>query len=236
MVRVSIESPATLCGSAPCALGAHRLRHRLDGPERRAHATFSSSAAVDLLVIAERQHLAADDLAGLVALAGDQQHVAGLKRRDGAADRLAAVADLADVRARRRAVEDGGADRRRIFAARIVVGDDDAVGALRRDRAHQRRACPCRGRRRRRTPRRARASHKAAAPRWPSPARRACARNRRTPARRCGRRPDRAGPWRPSATPAPRTPRSGAPPVAIASPAATSAFSTWKPPTSGSRN
>ena len=86
-------------------------------------------------MIAERQHLLADDLAGFMALAGDQQHVAAAKLGDRRADRLAAVADL--DRARRR-LEDRGADRGGILAARIVVGDDDAVGELRGDLAHHR--------------------------------------------------------------------------------------------------
>ena len=64
----------------------------------------------DRLVIAERHHPVADDLAGFMALAGDQQHVAGAQRGDGRADRLAPVADL-DGAGRCR--HDGGADRRR---------------------------------------------------------------------------------------------------------------------------
>ena len=35
-------------------------------------------------------------------------------------------------------LEDGGADPRRLLVARVVIGDDDPIGALRRDRAHQR--------------------------------------------------------------------------------------------------
>jgi len=48
----------------------------------------------DRLVIAERHGLRADDLAGLVALAGDQQHVALFQIGHGPADRFAAVAEL----------------------------------------------------------------------------------------------------------------------------------------------
>ena len=47
-------------------------------------------------------------------------------------DRFGAIADLDGAR---RIGENGGANRRRILAARIVVGDDDPVGALRGDRA-----------------------------------------------------------------------------------------------------
>ena len=48
----------------------------------------------DRLVVAERQHLLADDLAGFVALAGDQQHVAGTQVVDRGGNRLTAVTDL----------------------------------------------------------------------------------------------------------------------------------------------
>ena len=49
-------------------------------------------------------------------------------------DRLGPVADLGRVRT---SAHDLGADRRWILAARIVVGHDDGVGAVRRRRAHQ---------------------------------------------------------------------------------------------------
>ena len=87
------------------------------------------------LVIAEMQNLVTNDLPGLVALAGDQQRVAGLQRRDAGLDRFRAIADIVGAFCFR---QNGGADRGRIFAARIVVGDDDAVGILGRDRAHDR--------------------------------------------------------------------------------------------------
>src|SRR5690348_8887870 len=48
----------------------------------------------DRLMVAEVQPLFADDLAGFMALAGDEKDVAGLELGDGAADRLAPVADL----------------------------------------------------------------------------------------------------------------------------------------------
>ena len=109
---------------------------------------FSFQRRRDRFVIAERQYPVADDLAGFVALAGNQQHVARAQFRHRRADRLAAVADLA--RAGRRG-QDRRADRGGIFAARIVVGDDDAVGLLARRWRPSSAACPDRGRRRRRT-------------------------------------------------------------------------------------
>jgi len=76
-------------------------------------------------VIAEWQYLIANDLAGLVALAGNQQRIARLQRSNRGANGLGAVADLPGIFRRR---QNGGANGCRIFAARIVVGDDDAVG------------------------------------------------------------------------------------------------------------
>ena len=104
-------------------------------------AATHASAAGDLarnLGVVERQRLAADDLAALVALAGDAP-----ARSPGRASAIAvaiaprAVADLDGAGARG---EDRAADRGRVFAARIVVGDDDAVGE------HARRCAPISGR------------------------------------------------------------------------------------------
>src|SRR3954469_20756751 len=82
------------------------------------------------LVIAERQDLVADDLAGLVPLAGDQERITGLQRRDPCPDRLSATADACCALRRR---QNGGADRFWILAARIVVGYDDMIGILGRN-------------------------------------------------------------------------------------------------------
>ena len=60
---------------------------------------------------------------------------ASAARVNGGADRRAAVADLARAGAGRK---DRGADRGRVLAPRIVVGDDDVVGGGGGDRAHQR--------------------------------------------------------------------------------------------------
>jgi hypothetical protein len=86
-------------------------------------------------MIRERQYPVADDLAAFMTLAGDEQRVPRFERGDGAADRLAAIPDLRRADGAR---EDFGADTRRYFAARVVVGDDDAVGIVNRDRAHDR--------------------------------------------------------------------------------------------------
>ena len=66
------------------------------------------SGARDRCII-ERQRPVADDLAGLMALAGDDQQVAGGKLGDCGVDRCGAIADLAG---RRAGGEDLGADAR----------------------------------------------------------------------------------------------------------------------------
>ena len=87
----------------------------------------------DCLVIAERHNFLSNDLAGLMALARNQQHVAGFEIGHGTADRLIAVADLFGVW---RTAPNSGPDRAGLFAARIVVRDDHAVRLLGRYRAH----------------------------------------------------------------------------------------------------
>ncbi len=81
-------------------------------------------------MVGERQHLVADDLPGLVTLAGDDDDIAGAEHADTGGDRLGAVADLAGAR---RGDENFGADRLGALGARVVVGDDDDVGLLDRD-------------------------------------------------------------------------------------------------------
>ena len=82
--------------------GTHRRRHL----PRRSTAGGRSCGKLlerrgDRLMIAERHNSVADDLAGFMALAGDQQDVAGTQLGDRRADRLAAVADLDGAAARR---------------------------------------------------------------------------------------------------------------------------------------
>src|SRR4029077_1212378 len=88
----------------------------------------------DRFVIAEGHDPVADDLAGFMTLAGEEQDIAGPQLGDDAPDRFAPVADLDGPRRRR---QNRGADRRGILAAGIVVGYDHAVGFSGRDRAHQ---------------------------------------------------------------------------------------------------
>src|SRR5271155_2027015 len=86
------------------------------------------------LVIAERHDPVADNLAGFMALSGNQKHVAAAQIGNRRAYRLAPIADIGGAWS---AGNDGGANGGRILAARIVVGYDNTVGLGNRDRAHQ---------------------------------------------------------------------------------------------------
>ena len=77
-------------------------------------------------------------LVGLVALAGDQHHVIRVGASQRQRDRATAVALDAGGGRRCESGEDLGDDRVAVFAARVVVGDDHAVGAFFRDRRHLR--------------------------------------------------------------------------------------------------
>src|SRR2546423_5133702 len=86
-------------------------------------------------MVAERQYLLADDLAGFMALAGDQQHIPRPQLGNARANRLASVANLYCPG---RAAQDGRANGGGLFAARIIVGNDDPVSEARRDCPHHR--------------------------------------------------------------------------------------------------
>ena len=89
--------------------------------------------------VVEGVHDAVDLLAALVTLAGDQQHVARLGTAYGLPDREPAVPHLEHLGPTGAgAVEHGGADRRGVLGAGVVVGDDQDVGQPRADLAHQR--------------------------------------------------------------------------------------------------
>ena len=79
--------------------------------------------------------VAADDLAGLVTLAGDHERVAVGEHRDSSANGRAPIADL---ERRRRGGEDLGANGGGVLGARIVVGHDRHIGEAGRSRAHHR--------------------------------------------------------------------------------------------------
>src|SRR5262245_59858864 len=119
------RSPAPRAAMDPQAQRAsrHASPRRTRAADRSCHPPGKRGG--DRLVVAEWQHLFADDLAGFMALSGNQQHVAPTQILDRATDRLTAIADF--ERARRR-LEDRGTDRGGILAARIVVGYYDPVG------------------------------------------------------------------------------------------------------------
>ena len=75
-------------------------------------------------MIAEGQGAPGNRLPRFVPLARDQQHVARAEFVDRVLDRLAPVADLDGAG---RGGENRGADGGWLLAARIVVGDDDAI-------------------------------------------------------------------------------------------------------------
>src|SRR6185437_5352807 len=87
------------------------------------------------VVVRERHHPVADDLAGFMTFAGDQQHITLYEPGNGGADRFAAVSDLDGALC---LGKDRSPDRRGVLAARIVVSDNDAVGVLGSDAAHDR--------------------------------------------------------------------------------------------------
>ena len=149
-VRVSIDTPvAAKSRRRPPAGGGGRLG---GGPER-GHDTRPvqrGDGDAGLFGIVEGIDVVADDLAGLVALAGDQQRVARAERVDAAQDRLGPVADLG------RAGAALAAPRRGSSAGSSVRGLSSVTMA--RSACRGRRVAPsagaCRGRGRRRRRRR----------------------------------------------------------------------------------
>src|SRR5215468_8149985 len=86
------------------------------------------------LVIAKWHDFLSNDLTGFVTFAGNQQHVASCEILDRTVDRLIAVADLVGAG---RAAQNRSPDGARLFAARIVVRDDDTVRFFGRNCPHQ---------------------------------------------------------------------------------------------------
>ena len=107
-----MESPFTAKGAAGLAQGGGFGFG--GGPQRHAARPPSASAAFTASSRSEKgQHFAADILAGLMALARDHQHIAGLQRGDAGADGLGAVADFARAgRGGQNFLADGGGDLR----------------------------------------------------------------------------------------------------------------------------
>ena len=117
---------------APPVASSRSLRGPQRGHARRclapARRRTTSTSSNGITVVADRLSL-------LVALARHRQHVAGAETVQRLGDRARPVADLAAAGA---GGQHGGADRGRVLAARIVVGDDGDIGKARRGGAHQR--------------------------------------------------------------------------------------------------
>ena len=132
-VRLSIDTPGAQSRwpRPPVAAGASAAVHSAHAapPVERGH------GHAGLFGVVEGQHVVADDLPGLVALAGDQQRVAWAKGIDPAQDGFGPVAHLQSLGA---ALPHRGADRGRVLAARVVVGDDHEVGRPGRGLPHER--------------------------------------------------------------------------------------------------
>ena len=112
----------------PCRPSAGGVR-RLGGCPERAHARSSFQRRdrdARLFGIIERQDGIADDLPAFVALARDQQRIAGLERVDRTQDRLGPVANFCCIGA---GGHDLGTDRCRVLGTGVVVGDRRTISA-----------------------------------------------------------------------------------------------------------
>ena len=96
-----MENPVS--GTLRRAIGrADGSRHQLvPSPQSSAHALAALQCLAHFVVVGERQHLVADELPGLVTLAGDDEDIAGAEHADTGGDRLGPVADLLRARAQR---------------------------------------------------------------------------------------------------------------------------------------
>src|SRR5437016_4271015 len=96
---------------------------------------FSGKHSGNGFVVAERQYLLADDLAGFMTLAGNQQDIAAAQLGNGRTNRLAAITNLNRAG---RTPQDGGTNGGGLFRARIIVRNNHAVGERRGNRSHDR--------------------------------------------------------------------------------------------------
>ena len=215
-------SPAVQSGSASPRPPAPRSPRRGPRP-RRGPARIVEGAG-----------LGPDHLPGLVALAGDQQHIAGpVERIDRGQDRRRAPGDLGRLRA---ALPSPPADRGGVLGAGVVVGDDHRLGAFAAAAAPISARLP--------------GSRSPPAPKTTAsrPGNAGAARQRAgqrirrvsvvdidAPHHWRARRTRSIRPARPRAPAARRTPSPPALPVASASAAATPTFSAWKGPDEGER-
>ena len=197
---------------------------------------LSLQRRADRIMVGKRNDPVADDLAGLMALAGDQQHIAGAQagdRRRGSPRARSPISMAPGAAARIAARIAAGSSLRGLSSVTMTMSARSAATApMMRALAlvavaaaaehHEQRGLRVR----------------AAARRAPWRAHRACGRSRRRSARRSGVVPTRSS--RPARALQVLEQRHTAlrrsPPVAMARPAATSALEAWKAPTSGRRH
>src|SRR4029079_4833506 len=135
-LRLSIETPVSGTETAPrSAPPVAAMTSSIVHNTRSAMIVLAGDRRSDRVVIAERQHLAADRLARLMPFAGDKKNVAFFQGSDRGANCERPIADVDATRARRHHLRP---DRRRIFRAWIVIGYIGNVGEPRHDRAHLR--------------------------------------------------------------------------------------------------
>src|SRR5262245_61371942 len=131
--RLSMEQPDTGVAAAPSVVpgAAFAISPRVQSGSATGRLLLQRGG--HRVMVRERDHLRADGLAGLVPLAGHEQDIAALKSANRLGDRRCTVADL---------VRSGGGhqnlapDLGGVFAARIVVGDNGAIGFRHRDLPH----------------------------------------------------------------------------------------------------
>src|SRR4029079_16131652 len=95
-------------------------------------------ARTQAVAVAERPPLASDDLVILMALAGDEDGVAGTRLRDRRVDGQRTITLDAHPLRPADAAQDHRDDAVGILATGIVIGDDDAIGEALGSLAHER--------------------------------------------------------------------------------------------------
>ncbi len=133
--RAAVDGQADdLMGHRAARLGAHRLAHRLQGPQR-AHAACSASAAFAASWSLNGKVLSPTICPVSCPLPAITSASPGCNSATAArmASARSPISRAPGAARHDRRTNGGG-----IFAARIVVGDDDAVGALGGDLAHDR--------------------------------------------------------------------------------------------------
>src|SRR5262245_8039897 len=131
--RLSIEQPNTGVAAAPSVVprAAFAISPRVQSGSATGRLLLQRGG--DRVVVRERDHFRANGLAGLMAFAGHEQDIAALKSGNRLGNRSGTVADLERSRRGRQNLtpDIGGA-----FGARIVVGDNGAIGFSHRDLSH----------------------------------------------------------------------------------------------------